>query len=82
MFIAQVLTSQIFLASYYPGCGQTMHPLATFPTVSPTIAQGLDLENDDNSGVKSGGEWFSGGGLPGLAEGPSHISEALANKVF
>ena len=85
MFIARVLTSRNFLASYYPGHGQTMHPLATFPTVPPTIAQGIDLENGDNSGVTSGGEWlstFSGGGLPGLAEGPSRISEALANKVF
>jgi hypothetical protein len=59
-----------------------MNPLAAFPTLPPTIVQGLDLETGDNSGVKSGGEWFSGGGLPGLAKGPSYISEALANTVF
>lgn len=72
------LIEKIFLASYYPGRGQTTHPLASFPTVP----QGFDPENGDDSGVESEGEWLNDSQLAELAKGPpSRISEALANEV-
>ena len=65
-----------FLASYYPGRGQTTHPLASFPTVP------FDPADSDNSGIESEGEWLGDRQLVELAEGPScRISEALANEV-
>lgn len=80
MFITQ-FDSENITASYYPGHGQTMHPLAAFPTVSCAVVQGLDLANGDGSSVKNEEEWFTNGHVAGLADGPSCISEALANKV-
>ena len=75
--ITRVLTtSRNFLASYYPGRGQTMHPLAAFPTVPPTMSQDIDNANGDNSGVESEDGWLDDGHL-----GPAHISAALANEV-
>ena len=66
-----------FLASYYPGRGQTTHPLASFPTVP----QGFDPSNGDHSDVESEGDWLNDK-VAELAEGPpSRISEALANEV-
>jgi hypothetical protein len=41
------------LASYYPGRGQSKHPLAGFPTVSPTIVQSLDLANGNDLSVEN-----------------------------
>ena len=68
--------------SYYPGRGQTMHPLSTFPTVPPTVIQDSNLANSDDSGAKSEEGWFNDGHFAGLAEGPpSCISEARAHEV-
>lgn len=70
-------------ASYYPGRGQTMHPLAAFPTVPPTITQGLDLAHSasDDISAKSEEEWSNDWHVAGLAEQASCISGALSNKV-
>ena len=81
MFIASPESK--ILASYYPGRGQIMHPLAAFPTVPPTVSQAFNfnLENNYDSGSK-GEEWFNDGHLVGLAKGlPSGISEAQAHEV-
>ena len=75
--ITRVLTSRNVLASYYPGRGQTTHPLAAFPTVPPTLSQDIDNANGDDSGVESEDGWYD----DGHSAGPTHISEALANEV-
>lgn len=77
MFVFVVSLTCEFLVSYYPGHGQTTHPLASFPTVP----QGFDPSNGDNSDVESPGDWLNDESA-GLAEGPSsHISDTLVNEV-
>ena len=53
MFVEQVLKQVKILASYYPGRGQSKHPLAAFPTVSPTIVQSLNLANGNDLSVEN-----------------------------
>jgi len=77
--IIQVLTSRKFSASYYPGRGQTTHPLDKFPTVPST--QDINNANGDDSSVESEDGWFDDWHLAGPAEGTTHTSEALPNEV-
>ena len=79
MFITQFDSENVTVtASYYPGRGQTMHPLAAFPTVPHAVIQGLDVANSDGSSIKNEEEWFTNGWVAGLADASS---EALANTV-